>query len=139
MEKKNKMARVYGYLVCLVTVVTLIFTVAGIVNALLDLQDPMHSGFTPQGSPSLASFNNYKMDIMKAPEKTSATFTPDDATLREMYNAAKEEKILKVRHDAFQSITVNAVLIVICSILFAVHWIWMRRLDKSETLAGMTD
>lgn len=133
------MARVYGYLVCLVTVITLIFTVAGIVNSVLDLQDPLHSGFTPQGSPSLASFNNYKMDIMKSPEKTSATFTPDDATLKEMYNAAKDDKIQKVRHDAYQSIVVNAVLILISSILFLTHWLWMRRLDKAETLAGMSD
>jgi hypothetical protein len=132
MEKKNKMARVYGYLVCLVTVITFIIAVAGIVESILDLQDPLHSGRYPQNAPSLASYNNYKMDILKAPEKTTASFTPDDATLKAMYDSAKSDWVAKVKHEANRSVIVNSVLIILCVALFLLHWIWLRRLDKAE-------
>lgn len=133
MEKKNKMARVYGYLVCLVVVITVIINIAGIVTSILDLQDPLHAGHNPSGSPSLASFNNYKMDILKSSEKSVSNFTPDDAVLREMYDSARADKIQSVKHDAYRSITVNGVLVVLCCLLFVVHWNWMRRLDKLES------
>lgn len=132
MEKKNKMARVYGYLVCLVVVITVIINIANIVTSVLDLQDPLHAGFNPMNAPSLASYNNYKMDILRSSEKSVANFAPDDATIHEMYDAARNDKIQSVKHNAFRSITVNSVLIVLCLVLFIVHWTWMRRLDKAE-------
>lgn len=131
MEKKYKMARVYGYLVCLVTVITVIINIAGIVNSILDLQDPLHAGFYPGNAPSLASYNNYKMDILRS-EKTATNYTPDETTLKQMYESARADKIQNVQHDGYKSITVNGVLIVFCIILFIIHWTWMRRLDKTD-------
>jgi hypothetical protein len=134
--KPNRMPQVYGYLVCLVTVITFLICVTTLVNSITDLGDPLHAGYTPQGSPSLASFNNYKMDILRSqPESkdtTKTTFTPDDLTLREMYEAAKADKIQKVKHEAHKSITVSSLLIILCAILFTTHWIWMRRLVRAE-------
>ncbi|MHC1706597.1 MAG: hypothetical protein AB9842_03630 [Bacteroidales bacterium] len=132
MEKKNKMAKVYGYLVCLVAVITLIINFANIVTSVLDLQDPLHAGFISPNSPSLASYNNYKMDVTRTSDKSLANFTPNDTILREMFESAKTYKIDSVKHDAIKSITVNSVLVVFCVLLFLVHWRWMRKLDKEE-------
>ena len=72
MEKSHKVvAQIYGYTVCLVAVITLLVTITTLVNAVFDLQDPLHadSKFQGlQGSPSLASFENYKMDVLKSPK-----------------------------------------------------------------------
>jgi hypothetical protein len=68
MEKPHRMAQIYGYIVCLVAVITFIICLANIIPSIIDLSDPLHAGsiYGMQNSPSLASFENYKMDILKS-------------------------------------------------------------------------
>ncbi len=141
MEKPHRMAQIYGYTVCLVTVITFIICVANIVPAIIDLGDPLHAQgmFFPAGTPSLASFDNYKMDILKSSKsddlKTAPGWVPDDQQLRSMYEAAKQDRITQANHSSTRSILVNSLVILICIILFTFHWIWMRRLTKTITAA----
>ncbi len=131
------MAQIYGYLVCLVAVITVLICVSTLVYAILDLGDPIHAGWTPPGAPSLASFDNYKMDILKsAPREGEAAnrYIPDDQTLRTMYEAAKNDKIQSVRHESNRTVVIDTILIVICIVLFVTHWRWMRKLAKADIL-----
>ena len=137
MEKSQKVgAQIYGYTVCIVAVITILISIASLVNAVIDLQDPIHGGWTPQGMPSLASFENYKMDMLKSSQNgdgsSKASYVPDDNTLRVMYEAARTDKIQSVKHESNKSITVGGLLIFICIILFATHWRWVRKLNKLE-------
>lgn len=59
MEKQSEIPLVYGYAVCLVTVNTVIISVAAFVNAIIDLGDPLYAGRDFNNAPSLASFDNY--------------------------------------------------------------------------------
>lgn len=97
MEKPQRMPQIYGYLVCLVAVITFLICASTLIYAIIDLGDPIHVGYTPAGAPSLASFDNYKMDILrsvpKEGESTKTAYIPDDLTLRAMYEAAKDDKI----------------------------------------------
>jgi hypothetical protein len=142
MEKPQKLAaQIYGYTICLVAVITLLVTITTFVNSLFDLQDPLHStDWRAMGSPSLASFENYKMDVLKSTPKRdkegtaeNASYIPDDKTLNAMYEAAKADKIQSVKHSGHQQITISTLLIVICSILFITHWTWMRKI-RTETV-----
>ncbi|MCK9203644.1 MAG: hypothetical protein M0P58_04295 [Bacteroidales bacterium] len=136
MEKPHRMAQIYGYTVCLVAVIAFLICVANIIPAIMDLGDPMHAGnnFIPAGTPSLASFENYKMDVLKSAtkdnDKAGLNYIPDDKTLRSMFNAAVADKIKAADHDSVRAIMVSGLIIIICIILFAVHWIWMRKLAK---------
>jgi hypothetical protein len=134
MEKPQKMAQIYGYLVCLVAVITILIAVSALVSAIIDLSDPIHSGWAPPQN--LASFDNYKMDILKsAPKEGEAARTayiPDDQTLHAMYEAAKNDRIQFVRHEANRAIIINIILSVICILLFVTHWRWMRKLAKAD-------
>jgi hypothetical protein len=130
MEKQNKAPLLYGYAVCLVAVITFIICVAGFVNAVIDLGDPLHAEQHWNRGPSLASFENYKMEVLTSGEKETS-FVPDDATLMKMYDSAKAEKISGVKHRKNRDLMVNAILIVICIILFTTHWRWMRKIRKS--------
>jgi hypothetical protein len=136
MEKPHRVAQIYAYLVCVVAIITVLICVSSLVSALLDLGDPLHSGWTPSGTPSLASFDNYKADILKsAPKDAEASktgYTLDDQTLRAMYEAAKNDKIQNVRHESYRSITISTLLIVICIALFVTHWRWARKLAKAD-------
>ena len=136
MEKPQRMPHIYGYLVCLVAVITVLICASTLVYAILDLGDPIHAGYTAPGAPSLASFDNYKMDILKSVSKESESaktaYIPDDQTLRAMYEAAKNDKIQFIRHEANRTIVIDSILIVICIVLFVTHWRWMRKLSKAE-------
>ena len=129
MEKQSKIPMIYGYAVCLVTVITVIISVASFVNAVIDLGDPLYAERDFNNAPSLASFDNYKMDIYSSSDKEKA-FTPDDTTLRAMYEAAKADKIHSVKHRANRTMIVNGLLIILCIVFFTFHWRWMRMLSK---------
>jgi hypothetical protein len=135
MEKSQKVgAQIYAYSICIVAVITFLISVTTLVNALIDLQDPLHVfGWAP-GGPSLASYENYKMDILKSSQKgdesVQTSYVPDDQTLRAMYEAAKADRIQSVKHQSNKSIIVGSLLIFICVILFVTHWRWVRKLNK---------
>jgi hypothetical protein len=59
------------------------------------------------------------------------TWSPDDETMRAMYEAEKNDRIKRVIHDSMRSIYINGALIIICLILFITHWWWMRRAGKN--------
>ena len=137
MEKPNRVIQVYGYTVCVVAIITFLIAAANFVNAVIDLSDPIHAGsmYDINRGPSLASFENYKMDMLKTQtegEKTTvASYMPDDQTLRAMYGAAKDERIQTVRHSSIRNMTVAGIITLISVILFLTHWLWMRRVIKA--------
>lgn len=136
MEKPHRMAQIYGYIVCLVALITFIICLANIIPAIMDLGDPLHAGpaWSNQSQPSLASFENYKMDVLKSTskegEQKELSYIPDDQTLRAMYEAAKEDRIATARHGSVRTIVVTSIIIIASIILFITHWMWMRRLMK---------
>ncbi len=137
MEKSKKIgAQIYGYMVCLVAVITFLIAVTSLVNAVINLSDPLHSGWNREGSPSLSSFENFKMDVLKTTQKgdesVKANYIPDDQTLRAMYDAAKNDKIQLVKHQSNGTIITSAIIILICIVLFISHWRWMRNMSRSE-------
>lgn len=132
MEKPQRMPQIYGYLVCLVAVITFLICASTLIYAIIDLGDPIHAGFP---APNLASYENYKMDILKSVPKegeSKTSYIPDDQTLRAMFESAKDDKIQRERHEANRSIVIDSILIVICIVLFVTHWRWMRKFAKAE-------
>ncbi len=126
MEKKNKIIQVYAVIICVVAVITFIISVSSIVSAAIDRTDPLYTGRFEQ---KLASFENFKMDVLKTTQKDQA-FIPDDETINGMYEAAKENKIMTVQHQTFRTMIVSSLIIIISLILFGVHWWLMRKMGK---------
>ena len=135
MEKSQRMPQIYGYLVCLVAVITFLISSSTLVMAILDLGDPLHAGRRISGEPSLASFENYRADILRsAPDEAQAAkagYVLDEQTLRTMYEAAKTDKIQTIRHQSNRTIVIDSVLIVICIVLFVTHWRWVQKLTAT--------
>ena len=130
------MAQIYGYIVCLVSVITFIICLANIIPSIIDLGDPLHAVpvYAMQNSPSLASFEIYKMDILKSKNKEGSesgqAYIPDDKTIQAMYEAAKDDRIQTALHSARRTIIVSSIIILFSIVLFISHWIWMRKLTK---------
>ena len=132
-EKSQKIKMVYGYAVCIVAVITFLICLTSMVYSLIDLTDPLNAYRTyGKDVPSLASFNNYKVDIIKATDPAHDLVLDDD-TLQSMYEAAKQDAISKVKHNAYRSVIVNGLIVVITILLFIFHWFWMKRLSEKTT------
>ena len=131
MEKKSKIPQIYGYAVCLVTVFTFLISLTSLVNNIIDLGDPLHA---ERGFESLASFEIYKMDVLKSlPKEGESSILPDDQTLRAMYEDSKAEAMQSVLHRVRRSIIVESLLIILCVVFFSTHWMWMRKSVSVET------
>jgi hypothetical protein len=136
MEKSIRIvSQVYGYAVCLVTVITFLISITALFTAIIDRGDPLHSGYNQPGSPSLASFENYKSDVLKSNQKSAdkinEAYVPDEQTLKAMYASARDDKIQSAQHSAFKSILISSLIILICIVLFFTHWKWMQRMSRA--------
>jgi len=136
MERRHRAGQIYGYVVCIVAVITFLISVTGLIGAFFDLSDPLHARGFSYGGPSLASFETYKMDVLKSAREgqqgVAPGYVPDDETIRAMYDTAKSDRIQFVRFQARRSLTVTGLLLVVCITLFTTHWTWVRRLARLE-------
>jgi predicted PurR-regulated permease PerM len=124
MEKKHVAAQVYGYAVCLTAVITFLIAIASLINAFIDKSDPLNAWME---RPELASYENFKIHTLKNLPQ-DASYTPDDAAIENMYEAAKESKINNVMHNVRKNIMVSSFLIILSLVLFLVHWKWLQRI-----------
>lgn len=137
MEKTYRsVPALYGYGVCLVSIIVGLIAISSIVNSAYKLQDPLRSNDYTFGvdNHNLSSFEGYKIDVLNSnvvDGKTVApAYTPTDAELRSAYNAAKEDRTASVRLNARGTITNSVIMLVLAVLLFLTHWSWMNRLNK---------
>ena len=140
----SRIAQVYGYAVCFITVIVMLFSIRGIVDALIDLSDPIRAeggGYGRIGRP-LTNFEVYKVAVRREPnprgqapmpatqaQTTATADTLSDAELRKMYDAEREDAIGSAKFRATRSLIGNGLLIVLAAVLFVVHWRWLKQRD----------
>ena len=154
----NRIAQMYGYAVCFITVIVMLISIKAVVDAAFDLSDPIRSEGTRFGgtTPSLTSFELYKIQSKRAPVFTTgdgvmvargpvpapagATSTKtvadtlSDAELRRRYDAEREGVIGNVRFSATRSLVGNFLLIILAAVLFVIHWRWLKKRSDSAPL-----
>ncbi len=140
-SKFSKIAPLYGYLVCLVTIIVTFIALSMLVSAIFNYSDPIHANYYGGGSVrDVSSFEAYKVEanrvdanpLISSPDKTVTTEKLSDEDLKTAYNAARENKIASVRFNARQSMTNSSILILLSVILFVWHWRWLGRLNHTE-------
>ena len=149
MDRVNsRIAQVYGYAVCFITMIVMLIAVKQVVDAAFDLSDPIRAdggGYGRTGRP-LTNFELYKMEARRqtggrdqngpmppavAPSKASADTMSSDAELRKLYDAEREAAIGNARFRAIRSLVGNIFLIVLAGVLFVIHWRWLKERDAS--------
>lgn len=146
MERINsRIAQVYGYAVCFITVIVMLIAIKQVVDAAFDLSDPIRAeggGFGRMGR-QLTSFELYKADARRqsgmrpdggpmpvgVASSRVAMDTLSDAELRRLYDAEREAAIGNARFRATRSLVGNLLLIVLAGVLFGIHWRWLKRRD----------
>ena len=137
MDRSNKIAQAYGYAVCFIAVVTLLFSSKGIIDAAFDLSAPLRADRYMSGI-NLTSFEIYKRERVERRDRPTMvegapvqrTFT--DAELRTMYEEERASHIDNVKFRATRSLVSNVLLVAIAFLLFATHWRWLRRESAAE-------
>ena len=137
----SRIAQVYGYAVCFITVIVMLIAIKQVVDAGFDLSDPIRAeggGYGRMGRP-LTNFEVYKMEARRQPEMRTAptpagparpaSDTLSDAQLRQMYDAEREQAIGNAKFRATRSLVGNLLLIGLAAVLFGIHWRWLKRRD----------
>jgi hypothetical protein len=79
---------------------------------------------------SLASIEKYNMDVLNpqygGQQSNAPRYTPEDETLRGMFEAARADRIQSVRLQLRRALVSNGLIIVLSALLFAIHWRWLR-------------
>lgn len=138
-DRPNRMAHLYGYTVCLISLVIALITLSSILNAAFDRANPLQSE-SPFGA-SLTSFESYKATYRReqAVFDRAEGAKPDtlsDASLRTRYDALVRDRIASTRYRTGKSITIGLIFLVLSVVLFLTHWRWVRRLNGSQRAAA---
>jgi hypothetical protein len=150
----NRIAQVYGYAVCFITVIVMLIAIKAVVDSAFDLSDPIRAETNrfARDTPALTSFELYKIQSRRSPTFSStdggmiatrggiapmpattttstkaAADTVSDAELRRRYDAEREGVIGNTRFSATRSLVGNFLLIVLAAVLFVVHWRWLKK------------
>jgi hypothetical protein len=137
----SRISQVYGYAVCLITVIVMLIAIKQVVDAAFDLSDPIRAdggGYGRTGRP-ITNFELYKMEARQQASvgnrpQPAVKVSPDsalsDADLKRMYDAEREAAIGNARFRAIRSLVGNLLLIVLAGVLFGIHWRWLRARDS---------
>ena len=140
MDRMNsRIAQVYGYAVCFITVIVMLIATKGLVDAAFDLSDPIRAEGGRMGR-SLTNFEVYKMDARRqgptrdpgalAAQRAASDSTMNDAYLKRLYEAERETAAGNARFRAIRSLVGNLLLIILAGALFGWHWRWLRKRDS---------
>lgn len=129
MEKKQKIIQIYAVIVSVIAVITILISLSGLISSYIDKSDPLSVEiYSNNNHASLASFENFKMDILKSIQKDQA-YIPDDTTIHKMFEEAKAAKIKMIEHRANRDIMVSSIVMIIAILLLGSH-IWIIKKVK---------
>lgn len=128
MELPNRMAQMYGYTVCIISVIMGASSLTGLLDAGFDRTHPL-SAEAMYGS-SLSSFEAYKSmegrGIRYAANGTQAA-APTEQELRRTYDALVLDRREMIAYMTSKKLATNGILLAFAIVLFALHWTWVRR------------
>jgi hypothetical protein len=150
MDRINRfIAQVYGYSVCLITVIVMLISIKGTIDAAFDLSNPLRAegGYGRFGP--LTSFELYKMQARGqirserfAPGPTTARPASDspsdslsDAQLQKLYEAERESQIGSARFRATRNLVSGILFMILAGIIFAIHWRWLKGVMSAPNTA----
>lgn len=131
MARTNRIQQIYGYLVCLIAIVTLLIAVSSLIGAIFDLSKPADADRN-MGYMTYATFRNQQIaEVKNTPADTTAAgvVLPADSTIQRRYKEAKAAQQAYDRWYAVKSIVTSSIMIIVALILFTIHWRWLRGID----------
>ncbi|MEP7384667.1 MAG: hypothetical protein ABI910_23550 [Gemmatimonadota bacterium] len=121
----DRIKLLYGYSVCLITLIVALFSARSTLQAALDLVTPSNQF----GSPVSTSFEAYLAEHPTTLVPRSGDTAQDTAsveTLRRRWTALREDQMTVSRARAIRELATSALLLLLAVAAFIFHWRWMR-------------
>jgi hypothetical protein len=138
-ERPERVPQLYGYTVCLISLIWGLTSALSIVDDALSLSAPeLRSSQFGWGEASVTSFEAFRATYdrsrrMGGPELASA---PSDTTpepeLRKRYDALRADRIQRSRYEARRELVTGTLSLAIAAGLFVFHWRWVRRRGDAQ-------
>jgi hypothetical protein len=140
----SRIAQVYGYAVCLICVLVILAATHAIIDSAFNYSNPIGSGGVYGRFGPLTSYETYRTGMrqqvmmMRGPDGRALS-SPDsglsDTELRKDFENEREQQISAVRFRALRSLASGIVFLVLASVMFLLHWRWIRR-TNAEPVVG---
>jgi hypothetical protein len=128
-DRPSRVAQLYGYTVCLIALITILFTLPNLIETVFRLNDPLHAD--GQFEPALSSFDAYKATYERTPfqreGQANTSARPSDEELRRQYEALRAHRIEANTFEGRRSLISQLLLLGLAVGLFYGHWRWLRR------------
>ena len=132
MDQPRWIPQLYGYVVCVIAVITILISLNSVVNNVFEFAEPeMSREVTGEfGGRSLEACRQRYMRTTSAtrpvePAAVSAAIPPD-SVLMALCSEERAERVVAVRHRALRSLVTSTLMLLVAGVLFAVHWRWLR-------------
>jgi hypothetical protein len=138
MERPSRVAQLYGYTVCLIALITLLFTLPNLIETGFRLSDPLQA--ESRFGPTLSSFDAYKATYDRTPfpreGQAGPSVRPNEEELRRQYEALRADRIAGNTFEARRSLISQVLVLGLALGLFVGHWRWLRRQTQEATAAA---
>jgi len=133
--KGSWIAPLYGYIVCIVAVITFLISASGFVDAAFERAMPLQSrggAYGPMGA-SLGSFEAFRASyadrrmMERRPGDPIPTDTLSTDELRKRYEVLRDDRLAQTNFYASQRLVKHGLLIILAIVLFVWHWRWLQR------------
>jgi hypothetical protein len=138
MDRPNRVPHLYGYTVCLITLLIALFSIGSLIDKAFERANPLQGEPRPFGVP-LSSFEAYKAQRNSFSFPRDGDTKPDTAseeTLKARYDGLVADRLATVRYETSKAFVSQGILLVLSVLLFRFHWHWVRRLNGSAPVAG---
>ena len=141
MPRANRIQQIYGYLVCLIAIITLLVSTGQLIGGVLDLNRPKTIGMSGRYGDVGDSYGAYRINqlekvaaIRKDADSTIAI--PSDSALRVQYDQERNDREVLAHWDTTKTIITSTVMIILAIILFMIHWRWLRGFQNPDADNG---
>jgi hypothetical protein len=132
-ERPERVPQLYGYTVCLVSLLVAFASVVTIADSLITLASPAHprGDMAAWAEPSVTSFEAFRVSYdrvrqMNAGPGVAQEPIPEDE-LRRRYDGMRADRIERTRVGAYRSLMKAGFTLAVACLLFLLHWRWLKR------------
>lgn len=142
MDRLNgRIAQAYGYAVCLICVIVILISTHAVIDAAFDYANPASAVAVTGRMGPANSFEAYRMQsrmTVRTPDGRNvngADSSVSDAQLRKLYDAELAQQMKAAKYRALRSLVSGILFLVLASVMFLLHWRWLRRTNAEPAHA----
>lgn len=138
----SRIQQIYGYLVCLIAIVTILISSASLVDAVFNLSRPegvsRYGGLTMDNDGyNYESFRLQRIERASIQqEKTNRTdLVPSDEAIRAEFDQRKAATEASERWQTKKDLGTSSLSLIIAILLFLIHWRWLKSIASKNNNA----